>query len=1395
MPSITINKITGDNIITKLEYNQDLTITGSSIDIPDGKTVTLVLDGKSIVSTPINEGFFSFIIPTDYEVNVEELYLKQLTNQAPYVIHFYVTDIINYPNISYDVAIFINVTETVMGIVEFMNGNGIDYLGLPQDGDAITAENANVGPIQNRNDLLLLDQKIGVIADMVDQKSDLYNPTIDNDLESPNANVVNAISQLRVDIGNKHLLTTRNKKSLTSAINELKNSLYKPSQALNLVADYDYSTNGNYVLSGGDFSFVKQLTASNLPTAKEIARVQPFQTVRYSGNFPTTSTLYNQYRLTASQIMMNGYKVRIPKAIDVYFQDTMTDEQTFHDVKYEDDMSVRKTSTDASWDYYRVPYVNTNLDGFYQILTIEGRKTYLHDFTFTTNGSSIQQLNVLLASEINTNDHILFSAVKLFSIPATLIVNGVSYAASISPNGDSIVWTNGTPPAGHACLITSGSIEYTGILQDDSLTSNAGIAATKNRFKIKNGISFVESSIRVSFNRILPRYDRIYMEVAHTNYDASYWSSTETYDRGDIVNYNGYSFKSLTDGNINKQPNTQPTNWENLGITSNDVSIKPRFIYVEGKNSIEGNPVAPSYKAPNALLMCTIINKYGFAPVIKNEYVKTYKMSDIKKLEDILNDSTYNLARLISTQNLSAADAGLTRNMYVAPFFTNAERDLTLELAHTGDGEASSMFMNNGILTSAIKFKEVNVSSLDEKVPYFQLNSVESNILVEQPIYTHSVLINKYQVATPAIAKLHVYPQNFTWYDEEVTNNYTERVATMNGASIDFANVSNLAKGTSYSNWEWRTNTVNWLRFSWSVNQYQRDVYSTKEYTTHRQEILSSIIKTPRPVPSYWLRVIADPKTFNGSEQLRVTLGDLKEIFGTNSLPLYANYDGGVDFSINLGGTNIPILSGDRELRVEGIGRPSDPTNDYISYARGITTVSQTPFLKTINNYDIIHRDVVKTTQTYNPDPLAQTFVMGKDAYIDSVYVMIDAMGDTITIENSELQENINNKLLNSVLPEDLEVTLFETTAGYPDNERVLATGILTKGSTVYQGTKDGTTAPQYNRIKLFPKVKLEKDKTYAFCVAGPYETYTRKLRSATDSAWDVTIGENGIRLKLRAAKLGYSYPYPGNKANVLMEQPYIDGVMLSSSNKITWNAEQTQDLTFKLTEALFSSSPRTINFNENTDSFTDVTDVIFQIGEILPENTYINHFVKYGTNLENSISIRNGEHKILTNKIASISRNKVSCVLGSKETPKNNTVTDSPMLYKDCSLYFGTVSPTSVYVTQNIDLTAGNVFSVDKKLRLLLDIFSTLETYDKNRIKVYYTTDEVITDTSWTQMYRNDAWVGVANEVQYQIGSGDSVIPLGNFLRIKVVLLTDLTNQVQINNRIGIENLRVFAL
>ena len=78
---------------------------------------------------------------------------------------------------------------------------------LPEDGDYVNPSSVNIGPIENRNDLLTLNNNIGDITYLVNERDQNFNPSgVDASLMKQPDNIVRKLNQLKSDIGNKETL-------------------------------------------------------------------------------------------------------------------------------------------------------------------------------------------------------------------------------------------------------------------------------------------------------------------------------------------------------------------------------------------------------------------------------------------------------------------------------------------------------------------------------------------------------------------------------------------------------------------------------------------------------------------------------------------------------------------------------------------------------------------------------------------------------------------------------------------------------------------------------------------------------------------------------------------------------------------------------------------------------------------------------------------------------------------------------------------------------------------------------------------------------------------------------------------------------------------------------------
>ena len=167
-----------------------------------------------------------------------------------------------------------------------------------------------------------------------------------------------------------------------------------------------------------------------------------------------------------------------------------------------------------------------------------------------------------------------------------------------------------------------------------------------------------------------------------------------------------------------------------------------------------------------------------------------------------------------------------------------------------------------------------------------------------------------------------------------------------------------------------------------------------------------------------------------------------------------------------------------------------------------------------------------------NTDPLAQTFTLTKEAFIESIDIRVTTLPDAF-----------------------LGIALTETTVGIPDSTRVL---------DVKEILREDLTVNTWSNFKFTNPVYLNEGMEYAFIV------YT------TDATAEVGVSELG--------------QYDLLNKRWITSQSFNNGVLLSSSNANTWSPIQKEDLTFKINKAVFKPE---VTYDLGTTNVTDKTDLM----------------------------------------------------------------------------------------------------------------------------------------------------------------------------------------------------------
>ncbi|MBD3873643.1 DUF4815 domain-containing protein [Pseudomonas kunmingensis] len=260
----------------------------------------------------------------------------------------------------------------------------------------------------------------------------------------------------------------------------------------------------------------------------------------------------------------------------------------------------------------------------------------------------------------------------------------------------------------------------------------------------------------------------------------------------------------------------------------------------------------------------------------------------------------------------------------------------------------------------------------------------------------------------------------------------------------------------------------------------------------------------------------------------------------------------------------------------------------------------------------------ILTTVVNRWDPLAQTFTLPERRIIGALELWFTTKGGSAPVI----------------------VQIRETQVGIP------TTTVLTEGRLAAVDIKTDGNA---TRVLLDP-VALEANREYALVVL-------------TDDA----------NHAVSVAELGKYDPRTG----WVTAQPYQIGVLLSSSNGITWTAHQTQDLTFRLLGCRFTQQSKTVSLGQYT--VTHLSDVMALAGVERPAA---------GTDVQFLATDAQGRTYTLSEDQGLALAEKLSGNLA-VSARLTGTEVSSPILYPGTQLVFGTLEAAGDYLSRAIPAAA----------------------------------------------------------------------------------------------------------
>lgn len=258
-------------------------------------------------------------------------------------------------------------------------------------------------------------------------------------------------------------------------------------------------------------------------------------------------------------------------------------------------------------------------------------------------------------------------------------------------------------------------------------------------------------------------------------------------------------------------------------------------------------------------------------------------------------------------------------------------------------------------------------------------------------------------------------------------------------------------------------------------------------------------------------------------------------------------------------------------------------------------------------------------------DPIAQTFSLQQNTQISGVDLWFSAATTTRT-----------------------SVQIRETTTGFP-NQTIIANASFEPGAIVVGGA--------HTRVQFDFPVLLRGGSEYAIVVL------------CDDATGALSVAELG--------------KFDVNAQRWITSQPYTVGVLLSSSNAITWTAHQDRDLAFRILGTTYSETNKTVPLGNV--AVTGATDLLLMAFADRPASATS---VEYTLTLPDAsvVTVSDGQPVQLA---AAITGNV------SVTAHLHGTVDFSPVLYPGSQLVSGVVSATGDYVSRAIPAGAASTIKV----------------------------------------------------------------------------------------------------
>lgn len=692
-----------------------------------------------------------------------------------------------------------------------------------------------------------------------------------------------------------------------------------------------------------------------------------------------------------------------------------------------------------------------------------------------------------------------------------------------------------------------------------------------------------------------------------------------------------------------------------------------------GQSDIKERVAAPNINDRSVLVLGSVLltpKNDGLS--IENKNTLRLSMEELQDMVQRIYDLEFNQAVSdLDNEAMSGEDVTELKGIYTDGFMGFSKCDINFNNNDVKFDSAIDLENSELTLSSTSTAHDLGIRIRDDLIPASSAKQYErlissngSETLVASQQYATNVMLINPYQTFPSNPILNITPKIDNWIETSNVTITENITKNVTGQTIINMSYNRVVRGGRFS--EYTTTKI--LSSSSSV--------SSKTSTSTATKILESAITYMRQ------RVINIVGTRYRSHQDNiVVLFDDTPVAAT---PLNVNYTASKSGYLKadsqgrvFGSITVPANTkcGTVKIKIypEVNGAPINEESiaEATYTATGTKRTVQTIIANTTVNTTTVYQNVLQTTVV---DPLAQTFQFKKDQMISSVglyFCMNDADNDVV-------------------------VQIRGVDNGYP-NAVCYAQKVM-NGSDC-RISEDGTAE---TRVVFDNPVYCEKDTQYCIVVL---------TESPTASLYYSALGGKDLSTKVQVIK-----------------NPYIEGMMFSSSNAMTWTAHQSENLKFNIYGNKFAQKSYVY--------FTEINDVKYDRIAL-----YASTEVPTDTSLSWEYSSDNG---VTWNPIALGSELELSSVVtrllirACIETSRTEV---SPVIAMDSIELIGYLNNTNCeYISKNIE--------TDRKFRTVKQVLDINQPTGTNVI-VYYSTDGNGAD--WRSAQQTDYKVKDANGyIQY---------------------------------------------